>query len=103
MTADDPAARIIRRIAGLVILLGLAVLLAAFAWWARAYAGGLDGQSGLAGAVRCLWSRRGLCGGVAGMARPGMTMAYSPAVFWLGVCLVLAGVAGRLAVSRRAN
>jgi len=105
MAADDPAARIVGRIAGLVVVAGLAVTLGAVAWWATFYGGvaGPDGHGGLAGVVRCVWSNRGACGVASGMARGAGKLAYTPTLFWLGVSLLLAGIAARLALSRRAE
>ena len=99
----EPMVAAISRIAWLAVGGGLLVTLAALAWWASFYADvvGRDGQGSLANAVACLYSRSGICGFIPSMAHEAGKMAYSPSLFWLGISLLLSGVAVRLALSRR--
>jgi len=101
--ARDPGSPLLGRIAWAAIGSGVVVTLAAVAWWASFFGGivSRDPQGSLGNAIGCLYSARGVCGFIAGMARGGGTMAYSPALFWFGVCLLLSGAAMRLLLARR--
>jgi hypothetical protein len=99
----EPMVAAIGRIAWLAVGGGLLVTLAALGWWASFYGDviGREGQGSLANAISCLYSRSGICGFIPSMAHEAGKMAYSPAVFWLGISLLLSGVATRLVLARR--
>ena len=98
------ASSVLTRIAWLAIAGGLVVTVAAIIWWAVFYGNiiGEGAQATLRQAFSCLYSNRGVCGFIPGMTRASGRLAYSPSLFWLGVCLLLSGMAMRLLVARRA-
>ena len=98
------ASSVLTRIAWLAIAGGLVVTVTAIIWWAVFYGNiiGEGAQATLRQAFSCLYSNRGVCGFIPGMARASGRLAYSPSLFWLGVCLLLSGMAMRLLVARRA-
>lgn len=104
MAAKGPMSEALDWIALLAVGGGLVVTLAAICWWAIFY-GGVVGRAApgdLENALSCLYSSRGVCGFIPGMARAAGRVAYSPALFWLGICSVVGGVATRLLLARPA-
>jgi hypothetical protein len=95
---------VLTRIAWLAIASGLVLTMAAVIWWAVFYGDiiGEGTQASLRQAFSCLYSNRGVCGFIPGMARASGRMAYSPSLFWFGLCLLLSGLAMRLLLARRA-
>ncbi|MBV8650754.1 MAG: hypothetical protein JO255_04755 [Alphaproteobacteria bacterium] len=102
--AKEPVTAALGRIAWLTIAAGGVITLAAIGWWASFYGDVIrgNGHSSLANAFRCLYSTRGVCGVIPGMAHEAGRMAYSPTAFWFGVSLLLTGIALRLILARQA-
>jgi hypothetical protein len=91
---------------GLILILGGAgISLLAVIWFITAYAGAMDmasdflGDEYVARMMSCLYSSSPICEG-AGMLGDGPT--YSPAVFWIGMIGLLAGIVVRFAVRKSA-
>jgi hypothetical protein len=99
----DPRLVLLGRIAWGATALGIIVTVGAVIWWATFYGGVVnqDAQGDLRNAIQCLYSRRGVCGFIPSVARSAGRVAYSPTVFWFGICLILSGVAMKLLLARR--
>src|SRR6185437_1027782 len=94
----EPVAAVLGRIAWLAVAAGGVITLAAIGWWASFYGNVVrsNGEASLANAFPCLYSTHGVCGFIPSMAHAAGKMAYSPAVFWFGISLLLTGIALRL-------
>jgi hypothetical protein len=99
-----PRPELLGRIAWIAIGGGVLIIVAAVVWWASFYGDivNRDGQGRLVNALACVYSNRGVCGFVSGMARQAGRLAYSPTIFWFGICLLLSGAAMRLLLAKRA-
>jgi hypothetical protein len=97
------ASRVLDQIAWLAVAGGVIVTVAAIIWWAVFYGEviGEGTQASFSHAMSCLYSRTGVCGFIPSVARASGKMAYSPSLFWFGLCLLLSGIAMRLLLARR--
>ena len=96
-----------KRLGTFLIIGGLAVIVAACAWWMMFYSSVLTELAKAPGApaggasvfdlASCLYSSRDVCGFIAGFARMMGRSPYEPMVLWLGVAGLIAGVAIRFA------
>ena len=96
-----------KRLGGILIMGGLAVVAAAFAWWLSFYSSILGELSRAPAAppsgnsvfdlFSCFYSSRDVCGFIAGFARLVGRTPYEPMLLWLGLAGLVVGVAIRLA------
>ena len=96
-----------RKFGSILIIGGLVVVAAAFAWWLAFYSsimrelaqapGGTPGGNSVFDAISCLYSSRDVCGFIAGFARLVGRTPYEPMVLWAGLAGVVIGVVVRLA------
>ncbi|MEQ8484624.1 MAG: hypothetical protein RIB46_09695 [Pseudomonadales bacterium] len=95
-----------KRLALILIVGGTAVTAIAVVWFFTTYADAMEmassfwGKEHVAKLMSCLYSSSPICEG-AGMLGSGPS--YSPAVFWIGVIAILAGVVVQFALVRRAG
>ncbi len=96
-----------KRLGTILIIGGGAVVVAAFAWWLAFYStivhelsrapGAPRGGTSVFDLVGCLYSSRDVCGFIAGFARLIGRTPYEPMLLWLGLGVLIVGVAIRLA------
>jgi hypothetical protein len=103
----------LRRAGNILALVGLAVTVAAFAWWfafystivrelARAPNAPTGGYSTF-DMISCLYSSQDLCGFIAGFARLLGRTPYEPMLLWFGLGGLVIGVVIRLAATPAAR
>lgn len=90
-----------KRLANILLLLGLATLGGAVLWWASFY-GGITRElhASLSDASGCLYSSSGLCALAEGVAQLVGKTPYNPMLFWVGVVSSVAGSVLRLSLKR---
>jgi membrane associated rhomboid family serine protease len=88
-----------RKLGNLLVLAGVAVLVAACIWWFSFYSsvvreiGQATGREGsVFDVVACLYSTSGICGLVASVAVLAGKTAYEPLLFWFGLAGLILGV-----------
>jgi hypothetical protein len=95
-----------KSIANFIFIDGIIILVGAIAWWAWFYSsllrdvknvpGGKLINAGLSDVTSCLYSSAGNCDLIAGAARIAGRTVYQPAVFWLGVAVLVIGFLAKL-------
>ena len=96
-----------KRLATFLIVGGITVIAAAFAWWMTFYSSILRELARAPGApasgnsvfdlFSCFYSSKDVCGFIAGFARVVGRTPYEPMVAWLGLAALVAGLALRVA------
>jgi hypothetical protein len=92
-----------RKLSRILILGGIVLIVLAIVWFIAAYAKFIDTMSQYGGGdavsqmLSCLYSTPAICQGANYLSSG---PSYSPAVFWIGVLALLAGVVMRFAMSR---
>ena len=88
-----------RKLGIVLMLAGVAVLIAACLWWFSFYSsvvreiGQATGRQGsVFDVVACLYSTSGICGLVASVAVLAGKTAYEPLLFWFGLAGLILGV-----------
>jgi hypothetical protein len=95
----DPTAASLGRLSGIAIGLGILLIAGAIGWWALFYSEVL-GDADLAGALPCVYGHTGSCASIPAMAKAAGKVPYSPQLFWLGVVVLLGGMAARILATR---
>jgi hypothetical protein len=97
----------LRRLGMFLMIGGIALIAAAFAWWMMFYSsilgelakapGAPAGGNSVFDLFSCFYSSRDVCGFIAGFARMMGRTPYEPMVLWLGLAGLAAGAAIRFA------
>jgi hypothetical protein len=97
----------LRRIGNILTIAGVAVTVAAFAWWLAFYStimrelsrapNAPPGGNSVFDAISCLYSSKDVCGFIAGFARMLGKTPYEPMLLWLGLAGLVIGVVLRFA------
>ena len=97
----------LKRLGMFLIIGGVALIAAAFAWWMMFYSSILQELARAPGApasgnsvfdlFSCFYSSRDVCGFISGFARMLGRTPYEPMVLWLGLAGLVAGAAIRFA------
>ncbi|NMM37890.1 MAG: hypothetical protein HHJ09_10295 [Glaciimonas sp.] len=87
----------IKKLANLLLTLGIVLLLAAIAWWVNFYAPLMkDLNAPLSDALDCLYSNTGACNLASGITQLLGKTPYNPMLFLIGAGATCAGVLLRL-------
>ena len=96
-----------KRLGTFLIVGGITVVAAAFAWWMTFYSsilgelarapGAPAGGNSVFDLFSCFYSSKDVCGFIAGFARVAGRTPYEPMVAWLGLAALVAGLALRVA------
>jgi hypothetical protein len=107
--ADLPAEAAVdfKRLGTILIIGGVAVIVAAVAWWFAFYSAIMSelsrapnappGGNSVFNVISCLYSSQDVCGFIAGFARLLGRTPYEPMLLWLGLGGLVVGVVVRLA------
>lgn len=89
----------LKKLANLLLVLGIVLLLAAIAWWANFYTPIMkDLNAPLSDALDCLYSNAGACNLASGITQLLGKTPYSPTLFLIGAGASCAGVLLRLTI-----
>jgi hypothetical protein len=96
-----------KRLGTFLIIGGVVVIVAAFAWWMSFYSsilrelarapGAPTVNNGVFDLFSCFYSSRDVCGFIAGFARLVGRTPYEPMALWVGLAGLIAGLAIRFA------
>lgn len=83
----------VKKLSEILMAIGGFLILCAFLWWSSFY-GKITKEIGasLGDAVKCLYSSKGECGVASGIAQFAGVTPYNPAVFWIGIAILSAGI-----------
>ncbi|MEO8600183.1 MAG: hypothetical protein ABI656_10175 [bacterium] len=89
----------LKKLASLLLVLGIVLLVAATAWWANFYTPIMnDLNAPLSDALDCLYSNTGACNLATGITQLLGKTPYNPTLFLIGAGASVAGVLLRLTV-----
>lgn len=89
----------IKKLANLLLALGILMLLAAIAWWVNFYAPIMkDLNAPLSDALDCLYSNAGACNLASGITQLLGKTPYNPLLFLIGAGAICVGVLLRLTI-----
>lgn len=83
----------LKKLAQILISVGIYAVIAAFLWWMLFYGLIMKDLGGhLSSAYSCIYSSSGGCGIASGVAQLAGKIPYDPVLFWIGAASLAAGV-----------